>query len=422
MTRKKTAFFLSLLVMLAVLGGVLLQKPMPILSHNAWDSYTRQALSWREGITYLDDTADALAYLELAIFQGRHYVSFPPVPSLVELPLTYIFGQNTPDHLLLFLYTLLSGVFLTLTVRRKHSTATALCFGLLASAGTNLLATTSFGGVWHEAQGLSFLLCSLAAYFITSPKRIAWYFALLCGALAVGCRPFVVFFMPALLWMLYKNLKTEQYTPADKEKARPLRLALLALPFLILPALVAGGLMWYNQIRFGSPLEFGHNYLPEFMREEHGQFSLVYAPEHLVQIFRLPTVNGEIRHFSLLGLQIPYFAFAEQPLSFNMFSANAFFLVNPIILLYMLYALRDTGRTGGWGRIWFTLGFVLMIFATCMHKSLGGFQFGARYFLDMIPFLLLYLSVSEIKAGYLEWTLCIGGILLNLWGVSLLYA
>ena len=32
---------------------------------------------------------------------------------------------------------------------------------------------------------------------------------------------------------------------------------------------------------------------------------------------------------------------------------------------------------------------VLHLFVTCMHRTLGGFQFGNRYLLDALPFLFL---------------------------------
>ena len=40
-------------------------------------------------------------YLELAVYGGDYYVSFPPVPSLLLLPLTFFFGMDTPDSLLI---------------------------------------------------------------------------------------------------------------------------------------------------------------------------------------------------------------------------------------------------------------------------------------------------------------------------------
>ena len=43
-----------------------------------YNTYTRQALAWREGLLHLPED---VPYLELAIYEGEYYVSFPPLPS-----------------------------------------------------------------------------------------------------------------------------------------------------------------------------------------------------------------------------------------------------------------------------------------------------------------------------------------------------
>ena len=82
-----------------LLGGTL-------FAHEPLDSYTLQALAWREGRLSLGQD---YPWLELAIYQGDWYVSFPPFPSVVMLPLTYLFGENTPNNLLIILYRRLPG-------------------------------------------------------------------------------------------------------------------------------------------------------------------------------------------------------------------------------------------------------------------------------------------------------------------------
>ena len=59
-----------------------------------YNTYTRQALAWRQGLLHLPED---VPHLELAIFEGEYYVSFPPLPSVILLPLTYLFGMATPD-------------------------------------------------------------------------------------------------------------------------------------------------------------------------------------------------------------------------------------------------------------------------------------------------------------------------------------
>ena len=57
-------------------------------------------------------------------------------------------------------------------------------------------------------------------------------------------------------------------------------------------ALAAAAMMGYNFARFGSVVEFGHNYLPEFQRAEHGQFSLAYLLPNLLNLLRPVTLDA----------------------------------------------------------------------------------------------------------------------------------
>ena len=77
-----------------------------------YNTYTLQALAWRDGRCFLSQDYPAL---ELAIYQGNYYVSFPPLPSLALLPLTVLFGADTPDNLLVKLYA--AGACLRFTMR-----------------------------------------------------------------------------------------------------------------------------------------------------------------------------------------------------------------------------------------------------------------------------------------------------------------
>lgn len=94
-----------------LLGGTL-------FAHEPLDSYTLQALAWREGRLSLGQD---YPWLELATYQGDWYVSFPPFPSVVMLPLTYLFGENTPNNLLIILYAMGTAALAYLCLCRRGS-------------------------------------------------------------------------------------------------------------------------------------------------------------------------------------------------------------------------------------------------------------------------------------------------------------
>ncbi len=382
------AAFTAALLSITILALIVLMFDIKIFEHNPYDSYTRQALAWQDGKTYLDNDPREIEYLELAIYEGKYFVSFPPVPSVVEFFLTIFFGQETPNQFMLFIYIVVSCVAITLLFYKKFSLLTSVIMALTATLGTNLLSIATFGGVWHEAQCLSFMLCSLAALFIFSNKKWLNGLSLFLAALAVGCRPFTVIFIPFLLMKLYKN-------NTDKKIYQ-------LWPYIIAPAVVALLLMIYNYVRFDNPFEFGHNYLPEFTRSEDGQFSLSYLWDNLIQ-----------------SIKLPFNYSPEFSLNVNKFSANIFYIFNPIIAVFFYYNFKNCIIKRKTEDYLFLVAVIIFILATCMHKTLGGAQFGARYFIDMIPFLAMYLSTQKFTPTFevIRAEICLLSVALNIYGV-----
>ena len=94
------AAFLALWSLAALLTG----QGLPGFD-SFYNSYSLQADAWLKGRL---DLGQDYEWLELAIRDGKYYVSFPPFPSLVMLPLVLIFGTNTPDTCVALLFALLA--------------------------------------------------------------------------------------------------------------------------------------------------------------------------------------------------------------------------------------------------------------------------------------------------------------------------
>ncbi len=164
---------------------------------SGYSTYTLQALTWRNGKLSLGMD---YPWLELAVYQGDWYVSFPPVPSIPLYLLTFFFGSQTPDHLLVKLYVL-SGCLGCYYMLRKSGYDKASCagFALFLSFATCLLTLTTNGAVWFQAQTLAYALtaCAAACIFCYRPT-----IGLFLYALSVGCRPFNALYGP-LLYLVY---------------------------------------------------------------------------------------------------------------------------------------------------------------------------------------------------------------------------
>lgn len=368
----------------AWLHGALGTQPF---AHSDYDSYTLQALRWREGAFSLGQD---YPHLELAIFEGDWYVSFPPVPSVVQFFLTFLFGRNTPDGLLVKLYALSAFVLLYayFVNSRRMKPVAAVLWSVLAVYATDMFSITLDGGVWYQAQTLNFLL--LTGAFCAMVKKRPTLSCVLY-ALAVGCRPFSVLFGPVLLTVYWVSARPEN------------RLRRL-IPGVCAGLAIAGAYAWYNFVRFGNPLEFGHNYLPEFVRVETGQFSLAYLGKNFRQfLFGLPFSwqNG--------ALQVEKFGFSM-------------FLCNPILLCLPVWAACDGFRRTFSPRKQVVVAlFCAHLFCLMLHKSFGGFQFGARYTLELIPYCVAYLHLARRHSPVvLEDCLCLYGVGFNALGAWLI--
>ena len=63
---------------------------------------------------------------------------------------------------------------------------------------------------------------------------------------------------------------------------------------------------------------------------------------------------------------------------------------------------------------------VLMLVLLCLHRTLGGWQFGARYTADLLPLTVVWFAVRRPcwQPGCAGWTLCGMAMLFNLFGAA----
>ncbi len=385
---KRRYMLLGLVGLLLLWLACLMALGIDPLSHDAQDSYTLQALAWRSGLLHLPQDVPAL---ELAVYEGAYYVSFPPVPTLPLWALSFFYGENTPNRIVDLFYFLSSFLVGYSLCRRLGKTdGAAAVWAVFLVAGCNLLNLCWYGGVWYQAQALAFLLTLCAFRLLLNSSGFSLSMGLFALALSVGCRPFQAVYAIPALWMAYRRLKRQK-------GAAPLRSVLRLLP-LCVPALLTGvGYGLYNLARFHSFFEFGHTYLPEFQR--YGtQFSLSYLPQNVKNVLRLPSVEGG-------------------RLTFPEFSGSAFYLTNPLFLLAAWAAVRGLVKRRLRALDWMLATcLALHFFLLLLHRTFGGWQFGTRYLIDLCPALFLLSLRHPTKSRFFTGALMLLGILLNLYG------
>ncbi|MCI9627186.1 MAG: hypothetical protein HFI90_10445 [Clostridia bacterium] len=367
---------------------------------NSYNSYALQAQRWLQG--HLDLGQD-YSHLEIAVFGGRYFVSFPPFPSIVLLPFVLVFGTNTPDHLLCALAGIIGAVFLLkLAEGEGFSRQNSVFLALLATICGNFLFIATNGGVWFMAQTFAFALSACALWCLRCCKaRSAVCWGLFLWACAVGCRPLNAVYAPLLLYLVWRRSK-EELLGAQRGEAWN-RLLLSCLP----AAVMAAFYMTLNFARFGNVLEFGHNYLPEFTESTYGQFSTHYLAENVERLLRLP-------------------AWKDGKPEFPLFDGVAFWLVSPVFLVFLANWLHSLFRREKTDRL-LVGGTALLVVAhfllLALHKTMGGWHFGNRYTVDAIPFLFLALLCVQQKKepGPICAAWCLFTFALNVAGTVMAY-
>jgi hypothetical protein len=379
----RTELFAPMLALALILSISLLvayRLEINFAHHGVYDTYYRQAAAWLSGSISLASKPD---WLELVQISGRTFVSFPPIPSLIFAPLVAIFGENLatqPVSLMLALVGFLSSYILCRSncLPIRHSIAWALT----ATYAAGFLFLSLVPGPWFEAQLLSFAFtCGGFALIVGSTNLPNRQIGFLLLAMATGCRPFqLIYYIPLAYWCFKEH-------PSDN----PFK------SFIVthLPAsLVLIGLAWFNYIRFGSPLEFGHSFLTNFTNREFGQFSWNYVVPNLSRLLIMPQI-------------------VEAKLVYPEFDGFNIFLAHPILIVAGAgLIVRRLDRTTQ----------VLFVAACChaflflLHDGMGSWHFGNRYFLDLIPAVLLMISSVGLPFPRWGYLLLILGIVQQVYG------
>ncbi|MBN2441756.1 MAG: hypothetical protein JXJ04_10425 [Spirochaetales bacterium] len=384
--------------------------------HSYFDEHTRQALAWQKGKITLDANID---YLEISHYKDKYYVSFPPVPSIIEFPLTYVFGSNTPNTFTLLLFTwvgMLFAFFILLKLTKNRILSYIMAFSFYW--GSTILYLSLEGAVWHQGQlyGLFFAITAFLILVYTE-KPVFLLFGGFCLALAVGCRPFYLFMTPFYGYHAYKrfpHLKT--------------------LIFIVL-GLIPPGVFYaiYNFIRFDSIIEFGHRYIPWSKSLPNGVFSFAYFANNIYHAFINPPEWSEVKNilsFNGAGTGLWFsspvillgFAFFLQPL-YGFFRRMTQRLPDANFLKKLFHrSLKGEEEKIPLAEIIFSISTILVIwFGLLLHESNGWFQFGYRFSVDLIPILLILFGRTFRKPHIFLIPICQFAIIINVYGALWFY-
>jgi hypothetical protein len=330
----------------------------------------------------------------------RFYVSFPPGPALVLLPLVAAAGFQANDVALTVLFAALNVSLFFAVLERfrdraesERTRAENAALSLLFAFGTVAFSASVRGEVWFTAEVLGvtftclYVLCSVGA---ARPLGAGFFF----GLAAVTRTPLLFsgtfYFLEAV--RSGGSLRERLLRPATwRDPALWRRVAPFALGAAPL-FLLAG---WMNLSRFGSPFDFGHSHLwhnrVNAEVDRFGLFSLHYLPRNLqAALLLLPGWRDGVLRYNPFGMSL--------------------FVTTPLFLL--LFAPRRRAALAP--ALWVTA--VSVALPGFLYMNTGYVQFGYRFSVDFTPYLFVLLAVGgrPMRAGF--FALGLAGVAVNAWG------
>lgn len=320
---------------------------------------------------------------------GRYFIAFPPLPALLMLPLAALGSRAANPVLFTAAFGALNVVLVGSLLRRglprlgRPVEPGLVGWMTLAFAlGTAHWYSAAAGTVWHTSQvcGLTFVL--LAVFEALGRGRLP-----VCGlllGLAMAARPPLALALPFFAPLVFA--------------AGPRRAAGPALALLSPLGLCLLSLLLYNEARFGAWLDFGYTrmdvgpVLRPFL--DQGLFGLTHLPRNLFYA---------LLHFPAPRGRFPFFALDPM--------GNSLLFTSPF--LFGAFLKKPAGAWGAGA----ALAALAVLGVNLLYFSTGYAQFGYRYALDAMPFLVLLAAAGFARATPLLKGLALWAALVNLLGM-----
>jgi hypothetical protein len=317
--------------------------------------------------------------------ENGYYVPFAPFPAVALLPVVALLGPVRSDELETGINALLAAASVGMTwwlmgrlgVTRLRD---RLWLAVLVGFSTQILWVTTRGGVWHTGHLIATIL-TLGCLLELWGRRRAWLIGLLAGAAFLTRAPlaFAIPFYALLLWPdPSRDLAVRSGAVARRLLAAAPWRTWVSLAVGVLPAVLA--FFAYNAVRFGSPLESGYALatLPDFLERQRamGLFALAHVPMNLDYfLIHLPRPIAEPPFFQPDGLGM------------------SVLFTSPGLLLALRADWRDL-------RAWWLAGATIaVLIPTLLYYGGGWLQYGYRYFLDSVPFVLTLCGLAVVHRG-----------------------
>lgn len=313
-------------------------------------------------------------------FEGKIYLPFPPAPTILMIPFVLLRERITQQQISVLIgsidITLLYFLLLYFT-SKKRSAILSIFFGF----GTPFFWSTVAGTTWFFSHVVTIFFLTLSLILHFKQKH---FLSGILFALAVLTR------LPIILsgiFYLFQLFKTK----------------IKLIYFLLGASIFIPVFLIYNFMRFGNVLETGYEKVYKqysgikvSISENFGYFNYKNVPLHLYTFLIMPpnisVVEGLVKDL--------------RPSPFGM----GILFTSPLLFIALKPMFKKGIELNS-----ITTAFLVAL-PSFMHYAQGWVQFGYRFVLDFIIFLMIILAL-RFKPSKFNIILILISVLVNFWGV-----
>ena len=361
MTEKTKTLLFVILLIFAVFSSFLIAKTAA--KYNFDNSLSLLAGQFIKGHISMEPNRE-LPLGDIAIYGGKFYLYFGPLPSVILTPFAALFGKHFPQ-ILIGIFSMYASFYAAYSISKsfKFKRVDSLWLALFFVFSTVLFSASLINITAYQVEvlGTAFLLLALAEYF---SKKRPLLIGLLLGLAVLTRFTLILAVIFFIIEFLQKRLSKRQF--------------ILFLIPLFLCCSIFGA---YNYARFHSFLETGYNHtiptpFPLSKNAEYGLTSPIHIPANLYSFLIMPP--EPILYYSKgFVLKFPYLKASPWGM--------AIWFTSPLFFLLLFQFKKNK----------YTLAAAVTVLALAIpaftYFSVGFAQFGYRYALDFLPFLFLLL-------------------------------
>lgn len=325
----------------------------------------------------------------------HHFVSFPPAPAVLMVPMVAAVGYGTNDVIFTVAFAALNVPLMFLLLGRLREAGYSertprddLWLTALFAFGTAHLWCAVLGRVWFTALIVGVTFHLLYLYWAVDARRP--FLAGLALAVAFATRASLVFAAVFFYWQLLRPANGEQLEPRERWR----RFVAFSAPCLV----VGISLLVYNYARFESPTEFGHTYLASGTLARIRDFGLFHWN------FLDRNLHAALTLVPQISSEYPYVKLSKHGMSMFLSTPALILLFRPVRRHPLARALAVTAA--------------VVALPIAFYQNTGWEQFSYRFALDFMPYLIACLALGGRTIDRWFKGLILAGVLVNAVGAA----